>query len=446
MSVQPIQEPPVKVTEPAPQDIDHEIPFWLVTTVEIQSIDYTTEITELLVYTKWQFKNEAFFDPDTLRELVCHCGDIEESDYDDLLNGKRLAGFMVDPVAGSKYFPVNPNSVIQNDCGKSQNTCGPNWLKLDPNTRNVYCQLVFTVTIHTPFQMKEFPFDRHLIPLCLATRSWKEKDDENIKHCYKWVLLRKKPDWSEESDFPEDNTIISENVAWIDSNNEMVHLKPMVHETKKRKPILCLKMERDPSYFVYTTCLPICCIVLLCLASFFLEFNNSGARLEAVLIAALAVSAYKSVIEGKLPVKSYLTYADYYLLMCFVFFFLLVLKIVMAFQGLGNGVGFFWYEEEVESDEDDFKFEDSKTNVLFQNLDDASSWALILIWSTGHALVLLDAYIRHRGVKVKVEGKAKKVKGEARTGILDRFVRPSWDKKAAFIQKQKSIDLILGTN
>mmetsp|Transcript_17144 Transcript_17144/g.20184 ORF Transcript_17144/g.20184 Transcript_17144/m.20184 type:complete len:424 (-) Transcript_17144:453-1724(-) len=399
-------------------------PFWLVSTVEVQKIDYATEITSVKLFSKWYFQHPSYFNRDCLKNLVTHDGvDITEEECDELLNGKKLNGVKVKN-PDSEYFPVNPDSMMLNEIMGSQTSSGPVWFKLDLKNKTVMSQFVFTFDLHTPFQMQRFPFDRHFIPLCLATRKWKQNVlEETVK--YKWVMLRDRPDWAP-NDFPEDSTIISENLAWVDPDSEMTHLTPLVH-VEDDKPMLCLRVQRDPSYLIFTITVPICSIVLLCLSSFFLEFNNASGRLEAVLISILAVSAYKTAIEGKLPVKSYLTFADKYFLFCYFFHFVLVAKIVMAFQGLGNGVGFFWYD--TEPSEDDAEFEDTQTNRIFQNIDDVTSWFLVLVWSSLHLIIFIDTNIR-QSQKVEL--------GQPKRGFLDEMVRPPWDRQLR-VKKNKFI-------
>jgi ABC-type polysaccharide/polyol phosphate export permease len=148
--------------------------------------------------------------------------------------------------------------------------------------------------------MKEYPFDRHIIPMSLGTRKWKEN---KVKHL--WSILPSMPDWVDEP-YPEDKCIINENVAWIDPHAEIGHLPPVVHIKEDGKPVLCIRVQRDPSYFIYTVSIPICAIVLLCLSSFFLSFNNATDRLNAVLVSTLALAAYKNSVEVYMHIFIYL--------------------------------------------------------------------------------------------------------------------------------------------
>ena len=78
----------------------------------------------------------------------------------------------------------------------------------------------------------------------------------------------------------------------------MQHLPPILHiDVNLKKPVLCLRIERNPTYFILNITVPIYTIGLMSTASFFLEFNNANERLNAVLTSALAIAAYKVAIQ-----------------------------------------------------------------------------------------------------------------------------------------------------
>jgi hypothetical protein len=131
----------------------------------------------------------------------------------------------------------------------------------------------------------------------------------------------------------------------------------------------------------------------------------------------------------------------------FIFQFILALKVVLAFQGLGNGVGFFWYNYDQEDDGRGASDED-----LYQNIDDATSWFLLLLWLTFHCVLLVDAFGRNPSSKNKknkktattaVDGSNGADKKEedvvdiiVNEGILD-VLRSSWEDKANSIPQDE---------
>mmetsp|Transcript_9552 Transcript_9552/g.11540 ORF Transcript_9552/g.11540 Transcript_9552/m.11540 type:complete len:814 (+) Transcript_9552:69-2510(+) len=203
-------------------------------------------------------------------------------------------------------------------------------------------------------------------------------------------------------------------------------------------PMLCLRIERDPKYIILTIALPMCAIVMLCMASFLLDFNNGNDRLQAVLISVLVISAFKTSIEERLPNKSYLTYADYYMLACFLFHFILVAKIVFFYQCLGNGVGFFMFddsEDETNSNhnidnddttcsgiecqyEEDASSSSSSSYFSTQNADDLTTWLLILLWIIPHIILFFDVFKRKRMTLESIS--------DPQPSHLEKILRPSW--------------------
>ena len=136
------------------------LPFWLVSTCEVTTIEYTDESTSMKLFTKWQFQNEKYFDRDVLSTLLHFDDDFDEYSKDEaigtLLSGKPVNGVRVSSTVPSDCFPVNPDASIQNEVGGTQQHIGPSRMQLNLEERTVFCQLVFNITLHTPFNMKAF--------------------------------------------------------------------------------------------------------------------------------------------------------------------------------------------------------------------------------------------------------------------------------------------------
>ena len=61
------------------------------------------------------------------------------------------------------------------------------------------------VTVHAPMSLKKYPYDRHIVPFCLATRATYDAQGEETK----WVLRKEWPEWAP-SKYSEDKTILLE--------------------------------------------------------------------------------------------------------------------------------------------------------------------------------------------------------------------------------------------
>jgi hypothetical protein len=106
--------------------------------------------------------------------------------------------------------------------------------------------------------------------------------------------------------------------------------------------------------------------------------------------------------------------------MSFMFQFILAFKVVMAFQGLGNGVGFFWYDYDMDDGADDAAGVSQPREKFYQTVDDTTSWILVCAWVFSHALLICDAVVRN--------WKPRNVM-EVNSGFLDKRIRSSWKSK-----------------
>ena len=72
-------------------------------------------------------------------------------------------------------------------------------------TPRAQVQIVMNVTVHAPMRLEKYPYDRHVIPFCLASRATKDADGTLIKRklCEKW------PEWAPTS-FSEDKFMLLE--------------------------------------------------------------------------------------------------------------------------------------------------------------------------------------------------------------------------------------------
>merc|ERR1719242_2332310 len=102
-------------------------------------------------------------------------------------------------------------------------------------------------------------------------------------------------------------------------------IEPEVKETRKGKPVLCLKLERDPSSFYANVVIPTFITVAIVLMSFF----KDGGGIESIATGILTLVASQLALQEKLPKKVYITYAGIYLLTAYTF--LLGLGIALTF-------------------------------------------------------------------------------------------------------------------
>lgn len=182
-------------------------------------------------------------------------------------------------------------------------------------------QKVYRAKLRSKLEMRCYPFDRHLIPAILGVRQWRVNNDLKCK----WKLESKRPpnDWfNGDEGYEEDHFVVNLKDTFTDQWDELKKLKykPEVQILKegKGKPVLCLKLERDPSSFIINVAFPTFITVGVVLLSC---YGADGPSIESVATGVLTLVASQLALQEKLPKKVYLTYAGIYLLSAYTFLF-----------------------------------------------------------------------------------------------------------------------------
>ena len=115
-------------------------------------------------------------------------------------------------------------------------------------TPRVQVQIVMNVAVHAPMSLKRYPYDRHIVPFCLATRVTIDEQGQETK----WTLSKKCPDWAPNK-YHEDGTILSESQTTPDLEYNHKRCFAYLPKKKGQKPILCVLIERQPLNFMVTS-------------------------------------------------------------------------------------------------------------------------------------------------------------------------------------------------
>ena len=167
-------------------------------------------------------------------------------------------------------------------------------------------QIVVDVTVHAPMSLKKYPYDRHIVPFCLATRGTKGADGT----VNKWNLSKDCPDWAPAT-YHEDETILSEKQTTPDL--EYDHKQCFAY-LDGVKPILCVLIERPPRNVMQRVAVPVCIVVSIALAVSGVDETSFEAEYGAALTSLLTLTALNYTVQSSLPKLPYLTWADCYFL------------------------------------------------------------------------------------------------------------------------------------
>ena len=165
-------------------------------------------------------------------------------------------------------------------------------------------QIVVNVTVHAPMFLREYPYDRHVIPFCLGTRTSKNADGEwkNQRR-----LCEERPDWAP-AHCPTDMTMLSRTTPDFeyDYKNCFVYMQ--------KNTTICVLIERPTKHILKrVAALPLFIVGGISLAVSITEYENESVL--AVLLSLMAFSFAVSVsVQSSLPKLIYLTWADIYFL------------------------------------------------------------------------------------------------------------------------------------
>jgi hypothetical protein len=330
------------------------IPFWLVSSFEYEYIDERIGDVSFKIFTKWWWHSKEKLE---IKKNEGH-------------------GTFFANEAESAYFPVNPSlpflNLILIDNIDQLAWAKSTELKAPTAAGNKFlnsAQKVYRAKLRSKLEMKCYPFDRHIVPAILAVRQWRV--NKELKH--KWQLESKKPneEWFNGApSYDEDDFTVNLIDTWTDRWDELkkLYYPPEVRILKegKGKPVLCLKLERDPSSFILNVVFPTFITVSIVLMSC---YSPDGPSIESVATGVLTLVASQLALQEKLPKKVYITYAGIYLLSAYTFMF--GLGIALTIMGR-NGIN----------------------NIL--NNHNAGFWIILIFaifWGVLHLFILLDDLI-----------------------------------------------------
>lgn len=313
--------------------------FWLSCTVQDLTLTPKQEVGQMVVMMKFHVRA-----PDFLECLRNGRGELTgrgfsglsgtdaaakvETYGNDIIHGVQLAH----PPA--HLFPVNPLMICRNESAKQATAVNVRehlcWVRYDAAHGILSVQMACQLAVTTPLNFKHFPFDRHVVPMQLATRAFLNADGQTLR----WVLPPTIPEWAEPTaHYDDDRKLLVEKVRR--SEGEFQHmpavvLLPDLSLRPNDKPILCLRLQRKATKFILSVSLPIGMLVLLAGSTFFVPRAPSDLQLTATVTSALTVTTFRNtVITNDLPPNlTYLTYADWYIFGTFAFHLVLAWRAV----------------------------------------------------------------------------------------------------------------------
>ena len=167
-------------------------------------------------------------------------------------------------------------------------------------------QIVVNVTVHAPMRLEQYPYDRHAVPFCLATRATRDADGT----VHRWTLCKKWPEWAP-AKYREDKMILSQRQTTPDL--EYDHKQCFAY-LEMKKPILCVAIERNPMNIMTRVALPVFIVVSIALSVSGIKKTSFQDEYSAALTSLLTLTAFSYSVQSSLPKLNYLNWADRYFL------------------------------------------------------------------------------------------------------------------------------------
>ena len=170
-------------------------------------------------------------------------------------------------------------------------------------------QIVVDVIVHAPMDLNWYPYDRHIVPFCLAPRATNDRYGKDKKET-KWNLCKEWPEWAPFK-YPEDKAILSESQTTEDL--EYDHEQCFAY-LEMKKPILCVAIERNPMNIMTRVALPVFIVVSIALSVSGIKKTSFQDEYSAALTSLLTLTAFSYSVQSSLPKLNYLNWADRYFL------------------------------------------------------------------------------------------------------------------------------------
>ena len=173
---------------------------------------------------------------------------------------------------------------------------------LDLLTSRAQVQIVADVTVYAPMNLTMYPFDRHVVPFCVETKS---------SDTVKWTLCKKWPDWAPKR-YDEDKVMLAQMQTTPDL--EYNHKRCYVH-MRDRGAILCVLIDRDPNIIMIRTVMPVFLVVCIALAVTGVQSSDSSDNeYNATSTSLLTLTGLYYTVQQSLPKQSkpYLAWPDIY--------------------------------------------------------------------------------------------------------------------------------------
>ena len=191
----------------------------------------------------------------------------------------------------------------------------PQIVEVSPDGEVTYFQRAWA-TFSQPLNLEEFPFDRQVFTIQLASAGY--TPDE--------VELLTDPD--SPGGIAQDLSVADWDIlAW---KVESAPFVPVPGEEAVPGISFTFEAERKAGYFIVKVIIPLLLIVFMSWIVFWIDPKESGSQISVAITAMLTLIAYRFAVGSDLPKVSYLTRLDYFILGSTILVFASLIEVVVT--------------------------------------------------------------------------------------------------------------------
>ncbi|MCP5095532.1 MAG: hypothetical protein GY943_08275 [Chloroflexi bacterium] len=175
----------------------------------------------------------------------------------------------------------------------------------------------FNVVVSTKMDLLDFPFDKQVFEVDLESSAW----DENY---LRLTANEEKIGWEE--------TLYSPEWTYTDYETEIRLEKEIRSPDSFHEFIYKIYASRQTGFYVWKLATPFMIVVVMTWALLWIEGEKIFLRMRAALIGVVSVVTFHRILAGFLPRISFLTLADYVIIISYLFTSAVIIELTILHQ------------------------------------------------------------------------------------------------------------------
>jgi hypothetical protein len=191
----------------------------------------------------------------------------------------------------------------------------PEIVKISPEGEVLFHQRAWG-SFSQPLKLKDFPFDRQVFSVHLATIDYSPEEIEFV------------PDKNDKSGMAKELSVADWEITGYSAESRPY--KPSPATSPMAGFAFSFEAERKAGYFIIKVIIPLILIVAMSWVVFWIDPIESGTQISVAITTMLTLIAYRFAIDTDLPKISYLTRMDFFILLSTVLVYASLIEVVVT--------------------------------------------------------------------------------------------------------------------